>query len=313
MASAAPTSCTSQSIPPTRTASTQRPSIPPIKKATCWRAPMAAARGLPTGRGDEASARSHVLSQDTVMIHELSFLALLTSFGAGIICFLSPCVLPLVPAYVSYVAGQSLGGAVSAGTVAKRSAALTSSLLFVLGFSTVFVILGASATMLGRVLLSYRYEANLVGGAVIVVFGIFMLGLVRLPWLQRDVRLHLDLPGGRPVAAYILGLAFAFGWTPCIGPILGTILTTSAVSATVSQGMVLLSVYSLGLGLPFLAAAAFTDGLFGRLRILGRAGRFLQIGAGSVVVGMGLAMITGQLTAFSYWLLETFPAFARIG
>ena len=243
----------------------------------------------------------------------VSIFALLTSFGAGIVSFLSPCVLPLVPGYVSYVAGQSFDGRASEAAPPKTLAALRLSVFFVLGFSTVFVILGASATALGQLFLSYRYEANLTAGAVVIVFGLLMMGLIRWPWLQQDFRLHLDLPGGRPVAAYVLGLAFAFGWTPCIGPVLGAILTTSAVSATVSQGMVLLSVYSLGLGLPFLAAAAFTDGLFGRLRILGRAGRFLQIGAGSVVVGMGLAMITGQLTAFSYWLLQTFPAFARIG
>jgi len=243
----------------------------------------------------------------------MSIFALLTSFGAGIVSFLSPCVLPLVPGYVSYVAGQSFDGRASEAAPPKTLAALRLSVFFVLGFSTVFVILGASATALGQLFLSYRYEANLTAGAVVIVFGLLMMGLIRWPWLQQDFRLHLDLPGGRPLAAYVLGLAFAFGWTPCIGPVLGAILTTSAVSATVSQGMVLLSVYSLGLGLPFLAAAAFTDGLFGRLRILGRAGRFLQIGAGSVVVGMGLAMITGQLTAFSYWLLQTFPAFARIG
>ena len=243
----------------------------------------------------------------------VSIFALLTSFGAGIVSFLSPCVLPLVPGYVSYVAGQSFDGRASEAAPPKTLAALRLSVFFVLGFSTVFVILGASATALGQLFLSYRYEANLTAGAVVIVFGLLMMGLIRWPWLQQDFRLHLDLPGGRPVAAYVLGLAFAFGWTPCIGPVLGAILTTSAVSATVSQGMVLLSVYSLGLGLPFLAAAAFTDGLFGRLRILGRAGRFLQIGAGGVVVWMGLAMITGQLTAFSYWLLETFPAFAGIG
>jgi cytochrome c-type biogenesis protein len=111
----------------------------------------------------------------------------------------------------------------------------------------------------------------------------------------------------------VLGLAFAFGWTPCIGPVLGAILTTSAVSATVSQGIVLLSVYSLGLGIPFLVAAICMDRLLGRLKSLGRAGRSLQIGAGGIVVAMGVAMITGELTAFSYWLLETFPALARIG
>jgi cytochrome c-type biogenesis protein len=187
------------------------------------------------------------------------------------------------------------------------------SLFFVLGFSTVFVTLGASATALGQLLLSYRYEANLMGGAIVIVFGLFMIGLVRANLFQRDFRFHLDLPGGRPTAAYVLGLAFAFGWTPCIGPVLGAILTASAVSATVAQGIVLLSIYSLGLGIPFLAAAVFTDRLFGRLRSLGRIGRSLQAGAGAVMVVMGIAMITGELSTFSYWLLETFPVFARIG
>jgi cytochrome c-type biogenesis protein len=237
----------------------------------------------------------------------------LTSFGAGIVSFLSPCVLPLVPGYVVYVAGQSLGGTVSTGMIATRSVALIASLFFVLGFSTVFVILGASATMLGRLLLSYRYEASLVGGTVIAIFGVFTLGLFRLPWLQRDFRFHLDMPGGRPVAAYIIGLAFAFGWTPCIGPILGTILMTSAVSATAAQGAALLAVYSLGLGLPFLGAAVFTDALLGRLRALRRVGRSLQIGAGAVMVAMGVAMIAGEFNDMSYWLLDTFPVFARIG
>ena len=242
-----------------------------------------------------------------------STFALLSSFAAGIVSFLSPCVLPLVPGYVSYVAGQSLNDPASEAAAGGRLAALRLSVFFVLGFSTVFVILGASATALGQLLLSYRYEANLAAGACVIGFGLLMTGLVRWPWLQRDLRIHLDLPGGRPVAAYALGLAFAFGWTPCIGPVLGAILTTSAVSATVSQGIVLLSVYSLGLGVPFLAAAVFTDRLFGRIRKLGRLGRSLQIGAGGAVVVMGTAMISGQLTAFSYWLLETFPAFARIG
>jgi len=243
----------------------------------------------------------------------VSTFALLTSFAAGIVSFLSPCVLPLVPGYVSYVAGQSLNGSSSEAGAGGRLAALRLSTFFVFGFSTVFVILGASATALGQLFLSYRYEANIGAGALVIVFGLLMMDVVRWPWLQQDFRMHLDLPGGRPIAAYVLGFAFAFGWTPCIGPVLGTILTTSAVSATVSQGIVLLSVYSMGLGIPFLAAALFTDRLFGRLGTLGRAGWFLQVGAGGVVVAMGLAMITGQLTAISYWLLETFPIFSRIG
>ena len=244
----------------------------------------------------------------------LSTLALLTSFGAGALSFLSPCVLPLVPGYVSYVAGQSLGPAGAArADAAGRFLVLRASIFFVLGFSTVFIVLGASATALGQLLLSYRYEANIAAGALVILFGLFLTGLVRLPGLQRDVRFHLDLPGGKPVAGYLIGVAFALGWTPCIGPVLGAILTTSAVSATVPQGIALLVVYSLGLGVPFLAAALFTERLLLRLRLLARIGRFLQIGAGGLLVVMGAAMMTGELSRFSYWLLETFPVFARIG
>ena len=244
------------------------------------------------------------------MTVDLSLAAIITSFLAGMVSFLSPCVLPLVPGYVSYVAGRTVNDP-SRGP--DTLVVLQASALFVLGFSTVFVTLGASATALGQILLSYRYEANLIGGAIVILFGCLMIGLLRSSFLQRDFRLHLSLPGGRPVAAYVLGVAFAFGWTPCIGPVLGAILTASAVTATVAQGVVLLSAYSLGLGVPFLLAALFTDRLMGRLRALGRVGRSLQIGAGAIAVMMGIAMMTGELSTFSYWLLETFPVFTKIG
>ena len=239
----------------------------------------------------------------------VSGIGLLTSFGAGVISFLSPCVLPLVPGYVSYVAGDAL---TLSEEPPRKLAALGLSLCFVLGFSTVFVLLGASATSIGQLLLSYRYEANLVG-AIVILLGLFMMGLAEIPWLQREFRMHVDLGGGRPLAAYVIGIAFAFGWTPCIGPVLGAILTTSAVSATVFQGVVLLSFYSLGLGLPFLAAAVFTDSLMLRIGAFRRLGRSLQLAAGVVVTAMGVAMVTGELTSFSYWLLDTFPILARLG
>jgi cytochrome c-type biogenesis protein len=243
---------------------------------------------------------------------ELSSIGVLTAFAAGAISFLSPCVLPLVPAYVSYVAGESLNGPEHPSTTAKLRA-LGLSLFFVLGFSTVFVILGASATALGQLLLQYRYETNIVGGAIVIAFGLFMMGLLRLPWFQRELRFHTTIPGGRPLGAYVLGLAFAFGWTPCIGPVLGAILTVSAVSTTVSSGVALLGVYSLGLGLPFLMAAIFTGGFLARMRIMRRFGRPLQLLAGGVMVLMGIAMITGYLSAFSYWLLDAFPVLGNIG
>lgn len=244
---------------------------------------------------------------------EISNIGILTAFTAGVISFLSPCVLPLVPGYVSYVAGSTLGEQQEGRSLVDRLSTLLLSTYFVLGFSTVFVALGASASAISRLLLSYRYEANIIGGAIVILFGVFMTGLVRLPWLQREFRFHADLKGGRPFGAYVLGLAFGFGWTPCIGPVLGAILTVSALSATATNGIILLSIYSIGLGLPFLVSAIFTDGLLKRLKRMRRAGRFLQAGAGGLMVVMGVAMITGHMSAFSFWLLEHFPVLGTIG
>ena len=236
------------------------------------------------------------------------------AFAAGLVSFLSPCVLPLVPAYVSYVAGQPLHVEESRLGGGERFGAAMLSTFFVLGFSTVFVALGASATALGGLLLQYRYEANIIGGAIVMVFGLLLLGLaLPMKWLQRDFRFHPRLTGGHPAAAYVLGLAFGFGWTPCIGPVLGAILTVSAVQTTVSGGIALLSSYAAGLGVPFLLAALFTRELAGRLKGLRRFGTVLQIAAGLILVLMGIAMITGQLSAFGFWLLRTFPVFGRIG
>lgn len=245
------------------------------------------------------------------MMSALSSIGVFTAFSAGLISFLSPCVLPLVPGYVSYVSGSTLDQL--SRTTGRRLSTLLPSACFVLGFSTIFVALGATATALSRLLLSYRYEATLVGGAVVILFGVFMTGLVPLPWFERDVRFHGSVRGGRPLGAYLLGLAFGFGWTPCIGPVLGAILTVSALSSTASTGIALLTVYSLGLGVPFLASAAFADSLMQRLKAMRRAGRTLQIGAGGVMIVMGIAMITGTMSAFSFWLLENVPMLSRIG
>ena len=245
---------------------------------------------------------------------ELSNIGILTALAAGAISFLSPCVLPLVPGYVSYIAGASAAPSARtpASGVRRRSSVLLST-YFVLGFSTVFIALGASASLISRLLLSYRYEANIVGGLIIIVFGLFTAGLARIPWLQRDVRFHGNIAGGHPIGAYLLGLAFGFGWTPCIGPVLGAILTVSAFSATASSGVALLSLYSVGLGIPFVLAAVFTDGLASRLHGMRRTGRVLQLCAGAVMVIMGIAMITGHMATFAFWLLEQFPILTTIG
>lgn len=244
---------------------------------------------------------------------EIASIGILTAFLAGAISFLSPCVLPLVPGYISYIAGNSAVADRSPIIAQSRIVALLLSLCFVLGFSTVFVALGASATLVSRLLLSYRLEANLIGGIVVIVFGIFTTGLIRFPWMDRDIRFHGAIQGGRPAGAYLLGLAFGFGWTPCIGPVLGAILTVSAVSATASGGIVLLGVYSIGLGLPFVLSALFVRGLSDRLKRMRLAGRWLQIAAGVIMIVMGVAMVTGQLSLFAFWLLQNFPIFSQIG
>ncbi|WPZ37161.1 cytochrome c biogenesis protein CcdA (plasmid) [Thalassobaculum sp. OXR-137] len=243
---------------------------------------------------------------------DLSGIGLIAAFLAGAVSFVSPCVLPLVPGYVSYVAGHTTSTVYIEPSDHRRQA-ISMGLYFVVGFSTIFMALGASATALGQMLLSYRYELNLVGGAIVILFGLFMIGMAKITVMQREFRFHLSVPGGRPLSAYVLGIAFGFGWTPCIGPILGAILTASAASATVAEGVALLAIYSAGLGIPFLFAAAFTDRLARRLRTIGRVGRRLQQIAGGVMVAMGITMMTGQLSAFSYWLLDAFPLLGRIG
>jgi cytochrome c-type biogenesis protein len=242
---------------------------------------------------------------------ELSLIGFATAFAAGAISFLSPCVLPLVPGYVSFVAGSSLEEMRDGAAPRLQSATLA--LTFVLGFTLVFVALGASATALGGLLLSYKVQLGVIAGVIVILFGLHLLGLTPLRLMNQEARFHLDLAGGRALSAFLLGIVFAFGWTPCIGPVLGAILTLSASTADVAKGSLLLAVYSLGLGLPFLLAALFTGALLARIKALGRAGRALQRVAGGLLVAMGLLMVTGQLEVIAYWLLETFPALANIG
>ncbi len=245
---------------------------------------------------------------------EIGSIGIATAFVAGIVSFLSPCVLPLVPGYLSYVAGQSvLPAAGERVAMRARMRVLGLSLCFVGGFSAVFIALGASATLLGQWLLAYRYETNIIGGAIIVVFGLFMTGAIKLPWFERDVRYHGELKGRGPLAAVLLGVAFGFGWTPCIGPVLGAILTVSAVSPGLSSGTALLTVYAMGLGVPFVLAALFTGAFASRMGRLRRLGRPLQVGAGVLMILVGVAMITGWLSTFAFWMLKTFPIFGEIG
>lgn len=240
---------------------------------------------------------------------ELSLVGVVTAFAGGVVSFLSPCVLPLVPGYLSYIAGQASGSGSTSGVSHRRRAALSA--CFVLGFSTIFVILGGSIGALSRHLLVYRSEANLVGGILLIVFGLFSTGLVRIPVLERDTRWKGILTGGRPDTAYLMGLVFALGWTPCIGPILGGVLALTAAGGL--DGITLLIAYSAGLGVPFLLAALFLDGALGPLRHARSLGRRLQVAAGGVMVVMGIVMASDRMTDVAGWLLQTFPALALVG
>lgn len=238
-------------------------------------------------------------------------MSVLLAFAAGIVSFLSPCVLPIVPGYISYVAGDSVQRA--RPDAQARVAALGASAMFVAGFSAVFIASGASASALGQLFMRYRYEANFAAGAIVLLFGLVMLGAWRwLPWLARDVRPHPRVRGGNALGSLVLGAAFAFGWTPCIGPVLGAILALTA-AGTSASGVALLAAYALGLGVPFLLAAVFVDRVARVTRRLRRVGAGLQAAAGLVMVALGLAIMSDRLTLVSLWLLESFPALARIG
>lgn len=243
---------------------------------------------------------------------EIAGIGVLTAFLAGVVSFLSPCVLPLVPGYVSYVAGRSVDELRQDLAARRRLAVLGLSFAFVLGFSAVFVSLGASASTIGSLFQAYRFEASTIAGGVIILFGLHMTGLLRLNWMDRERRFMPQVPGGRPFGAFLLGSAFAFGWTPCIGPILGAILTLSATTMGVTDGAALLSIYSLGLGVPFLLVAVFTGRFMANAERLRRIGRPLQIAAGIILILVGTLMLTGTLFSFGTWMLNTFPFFQDI-
>jgi cytochrome c-type biogenesis protein len=232
---------------------------------------------------------------------------------AGLISFLSPCVLPLVPPYLVYMAGASLERLADAEPepMVRRETAIAS-LLFVAGFSTVFIALGASATLIGGLLRAYSDVLSTVAGIVIIVMGLHFLGLTRINFLLREKRLGMAKPIGL-WGAYVMGLAFAFGWTPCIGPILAAILAVAASEATVLKGASLLAVYSLGLGIPFVLAALLAEPFAAFLSRFKAHMQKVEMAMGGLLVLTGIMFLTGTITIMSFWLLEAFPALGRIG
>jgi cytochrome c-type biogenesis protein len=242
-----------------------------------------------------------------------SDVSILAALVAGIISFLSPCVLPLVPPYLVYLTGATAEH-VAAGEprAVSRLAVMEGAAMFVLGFSTVFVALGASASIVGALVRAWSAELSIAAGVVIIIMGLHFLGLTRIDLLMREGRLGMRKPVGL-WGAYAMGLAFAFGWTPCIGPILAAILAVAASEATVTKGAGLLAVYSAGLGIPFLLAAFAVErfsALFARLK---HQLVNVERAMGVLMIATGIAFLTGAVTNVSIWMLETFPVLQKFG
>ncbi len=232
--------------------------------------------------------------------------------AAGLLSFLSPCVLPLVPPYLTYLAGVSMEDLEIETRSAARRDILLSSILFVLGFTTVFVLLGATASAFGGVLRANLHILSWVAGVIIILMGLHFLGLLKVSLLYREKRAEITKPMGL-FGSYVMGLAFAFGWTPCIGPILAAILAVAGTQETVTLGAALLATYSLGLGLPFIGAGlALGRFLAFVARFRRHFGKVEKI-VGALLVFTGVAFLTGGVQEMSYWLLELFPGLAKLG
>jgi cytochrome c-type biogenesis protein len=235
---------------------------------------------------------------------------------AGALSFLSPCVLPLVPPYLCYISGLSLDDLSGEEVVVQgshRLRVMLAALCFVLGFTTVFVLLGATASAAGQMLRQYMPVLTQIAGIAIVVMGLNFLGLFRLHFLSREKRYHHQAEGVTLIGAYGIGLAFAFGWTPCIGPVLAAILSIAGSSDSVSKGVSLLAIYSLGLGIPFLIAAFSLDSFLGFFRTFRRHMPMVERVMGLLLVITGVMFLTGSMQTLSYWLIEWFPGLASIG
>jgi cytochrome c-type biogenesis protein len=224
------------------------------------------------------------------------------AFGAGLVSFLSPCVLPLVPGYISIISGSSLDQLKSQSKDSSLfRTVLMNSIMFIIGFSITFILLGATATWIGQLLLSRMRLLGQLAGLLLIVFGIHLTGLVKINFLYRDKRFHnVEKPRGL-LGAFVIGLAFAFGWTPCIGPILASIMAIASTKETVGQGMFLLGVYSAGLGIPFLLTSIALNQFLGFYSRFKKHFRAVEVASGALVIAVGVLILTGSLTRLATW------------
>jgi cytochrome c-type biogenesis protein len=249
---------------------------------------------------------------------------LLAAFGAGLLSFISPCVLPLIPGYLSYVSGVTVdemrggtAGVIPSGGVAvatmtapvARKRVVLASLAFILGFSIVFVSLGASASAIGQFLMSRLTVLSRIAGAIIIVFGLHTMGVLRIEWLYQEKRVQTARQPAGLMGATLVGIAFAFGWTPCIGPILAGILAIAATRDTVADGVRLLSAYSLGLGVPFLATALAIDRFFAAFAKIRRHYHKIEIVSGALLIVIGVLIFTNRFTIIAQWLTPYLPVY----
>jgi cytochrome c-type biogenesis protein len=248
---------------------------------------------------------------------------LLAAFGAGILSFISPCVLPLIPGYLSYLSGLSLddmrGTSTATGSgvvvavappVGARRQVIVASLAFILGFTIIFVALGASASAIGAYVLARRDILGKVAGAIVIVFGLHTMGVLRIEWLYQEKRVRT--PQQRPesfIGAALVGMAFAFGWTPCLGPILAGILAVAGAQETVGAGARLLFVYSLGLGVPFFATALAINHFFAALARIRRHYHKIELVSGALLVAIGVLIFTDRFTIIAQWLSPYLPVY----
>jgi cytochrome c-type biogenesis protein len=244
---------------------------------------------------------------------------LLAAFGAGLLSFISPCVLPLIPGYLSFISGLSLDEMKAAGprgTVTRviappgtRARILLSSLAFILGFSLVFVSLGATASAVGQFMMQRLPLLSRIAGIVIILFGLHTMGVLRIEWLYQEKRLHAQKKPAGFIGAMLVGIAFAFGWTPCIGPILAGIFAIAASRDTVGDGVQLLATYSLGLGVPFFAAALAIDRFYGAMARIRKHYHAIELVSGGLLVAIGLLIFTNRFTVIAQWLTPYLPVY----